>query len=250
MTQVLNVLVTRPEHQAEKLCQQIEKQGWNAIRFPTIKIEGVDNSKFNQQMNRSIRYQWVIFISANAVQFALQKRQKFLKLIGSAYVAAIGKATRNALFENELKVDLLPATQSNTEGLLATKEMNQVAGQAVLIVRGKAGRETLAKELVNRGAQVDYMQVYDRVLAEQDGELIEQMLAKNKLHVITITSVEALMNLMKMVNRAFHQQLTKVALVVFSERIKNAAEELQFKQIVVTDTMSDEALVESISKIH
>ena len=38
-----NVLVTRPAHQADALCALIEKQGWNAIRFPTLDIVAVDN---------------------------------------------------------------------------------------------------------------------------------------------------------------------------------------------------------------
>ncbi len=37
-----SVLVTRPKRQAENLCQLLEQQGLQAIRFPTLEIVALD----------------------------------------------------------------------------------------------------------------------------------------------------------------------------------------------------------------
>ena len=106
------VLVTRPVHQAENLSFLIEGQGGVAVRFPTLAIVALDDSsRIKRTLAHLDRYQWLVFISANAVTMYSyytdsDKMQKFK----SVRVAAIGKATAQALALAGLPVDLVPET--------------------------------------------------------------------------------------------------------------------------------------------
>ncbi len=242
----INILVTRPEHQAEQLCRLIERQGWQAIRFPTLEIVAVENSAIIEQLENLGRYQWLIFISANAVNFALKANNGKIENFKEIPIAAVGKATEIALITAGLSVDLIPETHFSTEGLLATAEMNRVKGQDLLIIRGQGGREALANCLRERGAKVEYMEVYVREKPVYNDLAALDLIKCGKLQLITITSGDALKNLLAMINKKVHEDLFLVPLVVISNRIKKLANTLGFKHIAVTKKPSDDAIIEAM----
>jgi len=243
-----NVLVTRPAHQADTLCGLIEQQGWGAVRFPTLDIVALESNKTRIQLESLSQWDWLIFISTNAVNFALRANNGKIEVFKACSIAAVGKATGKALKQAGLSVDLLPDSQFNTEGLLASTCMMQVKGKKCLIVRGQGGRETLADSLRERGAMVDYMEVYSRVIPEAgaSNENVSVMLKQGRLHAITITSGDALKNLVTMIGTDLHNKLQTVPLIVISHRIKALAEEIGFKMIAVTKNPSDMAIIETV----
>ena len=93
-----HVLVTRPAHQAENLSRLIEERRGVAVRFPTLAIVAMEDSRAIQKTLAHLdRYQWLVFISANAVTMHSYysdgvKMEKFKPV----RIAAIGKATAQA----------------------------------------------------------------------------------------------------------------------------------------------------------
>ena len=106
----VRVLVTRPAHQAKNLCELLEKQGGVAIRFPTLAIAALENTQAIQAgLAQWMTYQWLIFISVNAVTMhSYYSVDDKIKKNNSVRIAAIGKATAEALLLAGLSVDLLP----------------------------------------------------------------------------------------------------------------------------------------------
>ncbi len=245
----MNILVTRPVHQANHLCQLIEDRGWNAVRFPTLSIEPMSSITMSEQLASLNRYDWVIFVSANAVNFALKGNNGTIARLKQVSIAAVGRATARALEAFGLTVDLLPEAGFNSEALLASPAMQQVLGLNVLIMRGLGGRELLAEELGKRGACVDYCELYKRVMPECSCDDVIALLESNSLHAITLTSGEALQNLVLMIHSHWHEQLLSVPLVVISERIKKQAETMGFEKIVVTAGMGDTVVVETLTRL-
>ena len=244
-----HILVTRPAHQAENLSLLIEGRGGVAVRFPALAIVALDDSGTIQNTLAHLdRYQWLIFISANAVTMhSYYSDDVRINEFESVRVAAIGKATAQALALVGLPVDLVPESGYNSEALLAMPEMQQMNGQNCLIVRGEGGREELANTLRSRGANVEYLDVYKRIIPDIDSSQVSLLIAQDKLDAITITSGEALQNLVIMLEEKYHQRLFKVALVVVSNRIRQIAADLGFKRIAVTQSPSDMAILETVS---
>lgn len=243
------VLVTRPAHQAGPLIELIERRGGCAVRFPTLEIVAAtdsDDARYRLQQLR--HYDVLIFVSANAVNFALQAIDGKISIFDRHPIAAVGKATATALEAAGVKVTWLPSTGYDSEALLALPALQTVAGLSCLIVRGEGGREHLAETLRARGASVDYWEVYKRVKPVCDRAPIVDLLADEKLDVITVTSGESLVNLMEMTGPECRSQLLEVPLVVISERVKLMAQSIGFKTIFVADRPADAAILEKIQQ--
>lgn len=242
------VLVTRPSHQAENLCHLIESQGGIPVCFATLGIAPIENGdKIRATLSHLESWQWLIFISANAVTMhSYYLDDAKIKRVTGQRVVAVGKATATALEKAGLPVDLVPDSSFNTEALLAMPELQHMQGQRCLIVRGVGGRETLADTLRERGAEVEYLEVYQRVIPDTDTAEITGLLEQNKLDAITITSGEALQNLLALLDKKYHPALRALPLTVVSDRIKEIAQALGFKIIAVTKNPSDTALLETV----
>jgi uroporphyrinogen-III synthase len=243
----LQVLVTRPEHQAENLSRLIEQHGGIPIRFPTLQIIGVDDrSKATNVITSLSNYQWLIFTSVNAVNFALKAIGGKISQFGALQIAAIGQATALALASAGINVSLLPKRGFDSESLLATPSMQEVNDKAVMIVRGQGGREELASVLRSRGANVEYWEVYKRTLPDYDKSFVARVFEQASLDVVIITSCEALQNLAMLVGSEYKQRLALVKLVVISDRIGKLAAEMGFKRITVTEGPSDQAIIDAL----
>ncbi len=166
------------------------------MRFPTLNIVGCDNSgQIKSALANLEKYHWVIFISANAVNFALKANSGKIArtkspdpLLHSGGFAAVGQSTATAMKMADLPVDLVPEQNCNSEALLEMPELQQVQGQNILIVRGEGGREQLATTLRDRGAEVNYLEVYKRTVPQINSSSIVNLLAQKKIDVITVTS--------------------------------------------------------------
>ena len=241
----LRVLVTRPVEQAEELCRLIEAQGGIAVRFPTIAVIATDDTEEIQQRLLNLEHvDWLIFVSRNAVNFALKANNGKITP-NKTRIAAIGKATAETLNKAGLNVDLMPSVGFDSEALLAMPELQQIQGQIVLIVRGSGGRETLATVLTERGAIVEYLDVYQRSIPSVDESELYTLLNSHRLNILTATSGEVLENLLTMVTKSYHTLLFDLPLIVVSDRIKQLATDLGFKHIAVSSP-SNEAILKAI----
>jgi uroporphyrinogen-III synthase len=251
----VHVLVTRPEHQANNLSLLIEKQGGMAVRFPTLEIVGRDKSEdVRSALENSDKYHWVIFISANAVNFALKAnggkiartKSSLAPHLQKGRFAAVGQSTAQAMKMAGLSVDLVPEKNYNSEALLAMPELQQVQKQNILIVRGDGGHEQLATTLRGRGAEVSYLEVYKRIVPRIDSSYVVNLLEQKKIDVITVTSAEALQNLCLMLDNKNNKLLSLIPLVVVSDRIRCIAADMGFNRIAVTDSPTDTAILETV----
>ena len=220
-----------------------------AVRFPTLDIVAVDDAcKIQNMLAHLDRFQWLVFISANAVTMHSYYADGVkMGQFKSMRIAAIGKATAQALALAGLPVDLVPESGFSSEALLAMPQMQQMKDQNCLIVRGEGGREELATTLRSRGANVEYLDVYKRTIPNIDSSQLCLLLAQNKLDVITVTSGEALKNLLIILKEKHHHQLFEVPLVVVSNRIRQIAADMGFKRIAVASCPSDVAIIEAVT---
>ncbi len=165
------VLITRPGSAGTELQQQLKTQGFDALLFPMIEIQPCSIEPLPQGFDAEV----VIFVSPNAVRYALAKERSFCR---NAKIAAVGKGTLACLADYGINVDIVPQQQFNSEGLLLHPDLQQVANKNILIVRGQGGREKLKNELEKRGANVRYLEVYLRLEIPYSAAQIRQIQQK------------------------------------------------------------------------
>lgn len=242
------ILVTRPAHQSDNLCKLITQQNWQPIRFPVIEIQVRALSTLEITRLENINsYRYVFFVSVNAVNFVLQVLNGKIKKFQQVTCIAIGKATYEALENLGISGILIPEQGFNSEAVLALPELQTLAGESCLIIRGEGGRELLADSLIQRGATVDYLEVYKRVLPVCDGQLIEEYITKNELTAIVIYSGDALKKLMRLLTKDItRKDLLSIMLVVISQRVYVLAKEIGFKTVIIADQASDSAMINAL----
>lgn len=240
----IGVLVTRPEHQANHLCQLIEAEGGAAVRYPALTIKPrPDRAAVRAAIGPADRFDLVIFVSANAVRYGadILGERRDLPL------AAIGQATAAALNAAGHRVSLMPPEGADSESLLAMPRLAHMSGQRVLIVRGSGGRELLSDALTARGAEVHYAEVYTREPARPPAELqaeIETLWRQGGISVYAATSVELLEALVGIVTLRCRELMDSTALVTGSRRVADAAARLGLgSPLVLADSPEDLALV-------
>ncbi len=240
----LTVMVTRPKPQGEVLCDQIRAAGGRPIYFPTIEIKPPnDLTAFMQGIERLDQYDWIIFISPQAVYQSVQMIQKYWPQFPAVVkVAALGGGTADALRQAKLPVDASPADDWRSEGLLNEAAFQQLAGKKIALICGDSGREFLAETLTVRGAQLTNIIAYQRCLPYVDVSEYVRLLQRQEIDIILCTSGEILYNL-KILLQAAWADLQQVSIVVVSERIQMLAKQLEFKNVLLAKNASYPAMM-------
>jgi uroporphyrinogen-III synthase len=246
-----SVLVTRPAGQGAALCEAIEQRGLHAFHQPLIELEALPEPGPAQRalVQDLDRYQHVIFISSNAVRFAMPMLEAYWPQwpLGLTWYA-VGEGTARALAGWDIDARL-PGEEMNSEGLLRLPTLRELHGERVLIVKGEGGRELLRDELQRRGARVDQLACYRRrpvVLGE--GEMARR-LARWRIDLALLSSGEGLDNLLALLSPEETSKLGgHITLLVPSRRVAAQAQAAGFERIRVADNASDGAMLRALEQ--
>jgi uroporphyrinogen III methyltransferase/synthase len=180
------VVVTRAVSQASDFVNELETYGANVIVCPTIEIaEPESYERLDEAIDHLYGYDWLIFTSANTIDFflrRLQTRNVTIDQLDEIKVCAIGHASADKLRDAHVHVDVVPS-QSKAEGVFdALCEYaggaEQLRGLNILLPRAAVARDYLPKALEDAGARVDVVTAYRTVVPENlDRGRLSAMLA-------------------------------------------------------------------------
>ena len=244
------ILVTRPRDQADNLCRLIEKENGTAIHLPVMEIKPVENELAIQELlSRISSYDIGIFISQNAVRCTLELLNKDIHALYDLKVVAIGKATARLLKQEGIKNIDYADTVATSEALLELPvfDSQHLKNARVVIFRGVGGREYLAERLSERGAYVDYLEVYHRLPCKHDNTVLNNIFFNEKPDMIVVTSNEGLQNLFDMLSSDQREVVLNTQLLVLSKRMETLALKLGFSKMpVIADEASDRGMLKAI----
>ena len=251
--QGLNVLVTRPVLQQQSLGEAIKSLGGKAIHFPLIDIVQLAKTEDIKYLENKVRaiddYQILIFVSANAAQFSKEWFTNCaVKIPEIIKVIAIGPTTARAVSDLFGCTVIHSDVGVTSEDLLSLPELEEIAGKKIGILRGKGGRELLAAELRERGAVVDYFEVYRRKIHAYGPRELIDIVNRKQVNAFTITSGEALVQLSELAvdNKA---TLSLIPLVVPSARLADQAEKLGYKIVRNSNGADDVSMLATLRDI-
>jgi uroporphyrinogen-III synthase len=239
------VLVTRPAHQADDLCRQIQAVGGRPLRFPAIAIEPTLSQKAKALLTQ--HWDLIYFVSPNAVSQAQALLSSEGLGLRATRVAAVGAGTARALKAAGRPPDLVPNGRYESEEVLAMPALAHLDGQRALIVRGEGGRMLMAQTLAQRGATVSIAEVYRRLRPKVDAQALIARWPRD-VDLVSVTSEEILLNLVEMLGPAGRPLLLVTPLVVISERTAARAEALGFRHVELAERAADEAMVAALCR--
>jgi len=180
------VVVTRAASQASEFVAELETYGAQVIVCPTIEIaEPESYERLDEAIDHLYGYDWLIFTSANAIDYFLRRMQTRgvnIDQLDEIRVCAIGHASADKLRDAHVHVDIVPA-QAKAEGVFAALSeyaggAEQLRGLNILLPRAAVGRDYLPKAIEEAGARVDVVTAYRTVVPENlDRGRLSAMLA-------------------------------------------------------------------------
>ncbi|MCW8963874.1 MAG: uroporphyrinogen-III synthase [Gammaproteobacteria bacterium] len=246
----IDVLVTRPVHQAEAFCLLVELAGGQAIRFPVIEIKPIAlDAAAEYGLQKSADY--LIFISANAVRLGVDEMRRVApERLEQSRVIAIGKATAHGLQSVGIVPDLVPPSPYNSESLLGLPEMQKISGQRFTIIKGKGGRTYLMEQLRARGGIVHEVDIYVRIKPQQSNAALSK-LTESQRAVVSVTSVKGLHYLFEMASVEQAEWLKQHAyFLVPGERVAEATRDLHIRHApIIAENATDQVMFAALLKL-
>lgn len=183
------VVVTRPAGQSRQLTEALQADGINVLGFPLLAIGPTDDDgPLRAALERLADYALVVFVSPNAIAFALDALAQVQQVPVAHWpaavpVAVVGPSSVTALAERGVAPPahtvIAPAgaegngdaARFDSEALWSQLDRapGAYAGRRVLIVRGNGGRDWLGERLREAGATVEAVEAYRRTLPEPSG---------------------------------------------------------------------------------
>ncbi|WP_408003473.1 uroporphyrinogen-III synthase [Pseudothauera nasutitermitis] len=243
------IAVTRPEEQAGALCEAIAARGGTALRFPVMAIEGLaDPAALHAVADRLDEFDLAFFVSPNAVRHALGAILARRAWPSGVIVSTVGKGSERTLAEYGFQQVIAPDSGFDSEAVLALPAFAEqaVRGRAVLVLRGDGGRDLLGDTLRARGARVEYVTCYRRVLPKVDADTLRSAAVRGELDAISLTSSEGVRNLLDLLGGALPAALAGVPAFASHPRIADAACEAGFARVIDTPP-GDAALLDALA---
>lgn len=231
------ILNTRPLEQSLLLAEAIEKEGGQCLILPSIEIVPVlPNS---QEIYPHVQSNYWVFVSQYAAKFWVSHYHSF-ETNSASKVIAIGKATATVLHNANISVDLIPE-DSSSEGVLQLLDFKLLAGKTVTIFRGKSGRTLLDETLLERGATVKEVVLYERLMPTWTSK--EYALLDNHIDLALGLSIDSLTYFFSKLSLEKKQRFCNVPWLVMSQRVAEEAKKLGISKIY---KVSDGDIFESL----
>jgi uroporphyrinogen III methyltransferase/synthase len=204
------IVVTRSRGQASVFAEMLIDRGATTIEFPTIDVVPPASwDELDSAIETIEQYNWIIFTSANAVRFFMERLRglgKDLRALKGVNLCTVGPKTAEALEAWGLRADLVPA-EFKAEGVLAALGGLKVKGQKFLIPRAKVARELIPVKLAELGADVTVATAYENVKPVADLDRVKKLLEEKKISVVTFTSSSTVHNFVEILGQKEYKTL-------------------------------------------
>ena len=247
----LRALVTRTQEGASRMAALLEEQGAEAIIFPTIAvIETKDPGPMDEAIGRLEVYDWVVFTSANGVDFFFRRLQGAgldSRAFGGIKICAIGPATAAALAAHGLKADAIPA-EYRAEAMADELADEAGKGARFLLARAAEAREVLPQKLIHLGGRVEVVPAYQTVLpAEADTAGLKERFGAGKVDLVVFTASSTVKNLARLYPETLLADLlAKTTVATIGPITAATAEELGLKVAIQAREYTLEGLIAAI----
>lgn len=233
----LRVLLTRPTDQATQLGARIAAAGGSAHSLPLLAINPIDQREDVEQVRAAIlnldNYEIAIFISTNAATLGLDWIEQYWPQLPMGIEAyAVGPGTAQILQRFTWPVHC-SSVGVTSEDLLSLPGLQDIAGKRVALFRGQGGRELIASALRDRGARVDYIELYQRSTPHYTKNELLKLFIEAKPNTVVLTSLqifEAYHGLTKSLDSSGDKEVSALlsllqspVLIVPSERVRQSA---------------------------
>lgn len=241
------VLVPRPKAPGIKLAQQLKLAGFESLCQPIMTYKpSTDEAGIRQHL---IEHQpnILVFVSIASVEYAEQlfSLSQWQKLSDIETIIAVGPSTQEVL--KRYSIDSLCPNTFDSEGMLSLPILDKtsLSHARVTIIRGEDGRGHLATNLKQKGANVSFLSVYEKVWLKFPSDQSLHW-RQAQINCIVVTSNAFLNNLVRIIDITDDYWKNTCLWLVVSERIAVCAIALGLKNVINTNGATDQAIITTL----
>ncbi|MDY7572131.1 uroporphyrinogen-III synthase [Pseudomonas fragi] len=242
------LLLTRPAEESAALAAELAAAGIYSSSLPLLAISPLTMTDAQRALIAGLdRYCAVIVVSKPAARLGLELVSQYWPHAPRQKWFSVGAATAQILADYGLDVSY-PQRGDDSEALLAMPELKSAVGgdqPSVLILRGEGGRELLADRLRSIGAQVDYLEVYRRVLPSYPPATLSRRVEVERLNALVVSSGQGFEHLRQMAGDSW-PMLGCLPLFVPSPRVAELARSAGAQHVVDCRGASATALLAAL----
>ncbi|MFD2446244.1 uroporphyrinogen-III synthase [Bacillus sp. CGMCC 1.16607] len=239
------VLVPRGKKEAEAFSTLVEQYGGVPMEIPLIAFRPIQSSKEIVAMFNNLHtYDWIIFTSNVTVETFFSFFKKTPAAIPQ--VAVIGEKTANVLREKGYGVQFIP-NEYVAEGFAREFRPYVKKGMKVLIPKGNLSRDYIAKSLINAGALVDEIIIYETYLPEESKLHLKEAITNRQLDILTFTSPSTFDHFMEVIlGNGLQRNIEHCLIACIGPVTKEKIESLGWKVDVSPETYTVENMLKDV----
>jgi len=245
------ILITRARSQTTDTIETIKKHGGKPLLFPVLSV--IDPQSWescDHALRRIGEYDAIAFTSINGVSGFL-KRAEFLGIDlttnGTLTISAVGDATAAMLRKSGIQVSEIPLTYSAAD-LGRALAGGAIRGKRFLLPQGNIARSDLQDHLVEAGAEVDPVVVYQTVEVTPPGtDALVSLLENGAVDVVTFASPSAVRGFFHATHaEALFRENSVPLIAVIGTTTSEEVRSLGLPVSVLARTATMDGLIESI----
>lgn len=245
------ILVTQALEQAKRFTNLLKQKGARVLACPTVDMIPCETPKTLHYLKQLETYDWLIFVSQNAVIFFFQFLSKHgisKAQLRRLRIVALGKTTREALKQNKLRVHLVSPVDAETH--LAALFKGKIDRKKILVLKSLDAQPPLLDILRSKGALIDAPALYKSVLPAENSKILLRYLSEEKIDAVTFTSPSTVYNFIKMLNadRNLLKRLEMLTIATLGDVTARAVEERGLKVRVKPSEFTIPAFVNTLSR--
>ncbi|MFC0445380.1 uroporphyrinogen-III synthase [Pseudidiomarina halophila] len=245
------ILILRPTEQAAEL-KQLLSQRAAQLNEPArvqsasmLKISGYDDPCHSLAEILDRKWDAAMMVSVNAAHYFAQQARDWAPdaAMPRCRWYAVGPVSARAISDVVQRPVSCPWREHNSDALLALPELQQVEGQQWLLIRGHNGRELFADTLRARGAEVTYLEVYQRQPQPPAAATLAEW--RDQIDTIMVSSAEQLGAFLAAIPNETKAWLADCTWIVASSRLQQLLPVALSKRVAVADSAASFAMVDA-----
>ncbi len=236
------VLVTRPKDKNSSFCSMLRENGAEVIDLPTIKTIPIQNEQIEKTFN-NLDFNYIVFTSPKGVEqffYNMKLYKKDIRGLFDKKIAVVGNATKKAVEEKGLFVDIMPKNYCGRE--LGYELLKYIKNDdKILIARTKDGSQDIINILKDKN-------IKDIALYEtkyEKANFINYNFDYND--IVTFTSASTVIGFIKSV-KDYNLDYSKIRAVCIGKETEKEAKKYNFKTFV-SDKATLDSLLEKVINI-
>lgn len=244
-----HILLTKPLPRSQGLVSKLSDKGASVLFFPTLSIqEAPQNDSLMLQCQRVINYDYLLFVSPNAVLHGMPLLKSFADIHElNAQFGAVGAGTKDTLNDHGVHNVIYPLEDVGGAALLSCLPPD-LTNKKIAVFRGDTGTPTLEDGLMRRGAFVEKIVCYRRLHSSADPQPLAHAIENQHIDLIVTTSGDGLKALCDLIPYQLQASLTQTPVVVVSTRTFEIAHTLGFEHVLQAKSPSDDSILDILDQ--